>query len=128
VENVWQNGKVVQDTLVNFGNISHWPKEKVRELIYKLSQIMEIELPPALEDIEHQGVLNFGPSLALGLLWDSLGMTETLERSLAKANFSAPIKAMVFNRLIDPQSELATSQWVKGEYIGGLPCTIIIGP
>jgi len=66
VENVWQKGKVVQKTLVNFGNISYWPKEKVRELIYKLSQVMEIELPPSLEDIEHEEILNFGPTLCLG--------------------------------------------------------------
>lgn len=120
VENVWQKGKVVQKTLVNFGNISLWPKEKVRELIYKLSQVMEIELPPSLEDIEHKGVLNFGQPFALGLLWNTLGLSETLQRFLANPNFVAPIKSMVFNRLIEPQSELATSQWIRGEYIEGV--------
>lgn len=121
VENYRKNGKVVQKTLVNFGNISHWPKEKVRELIYKLSQVMEIELPPSLEDIEHKAVLNFGQPFALELLWDTLKLSDTLERLLANPNFVAPIKTMVFNRLIEPQSELATSQWVKGEYIEGVP-------
>lgn len=121
VENYRKNGKVVQKTLVNFGNISHWPKEKVRELIYKLSQVMEIELPPSLEDIEHKGILNFGQPFALELLWDTLKLGDTLERLLANPNFVAPIKTMVFNRLIDPRSELATSQWVKGEYIEDVP-------
>lgn len=120
VENVWQKGKVVQKTLVNFGNIKLWPKEKVRELIYKLSQVMEIELPPPLEDIEHERVLNFGQPFALGLLWNTLGLSETLERFFANPNFVAPIKTMVFNRLIEPQSELATSQWARGEYIEGV--------
>ncbi|MBW2040341.1 MAG: IS1634 family transposase, partial [Deltaproteobacteria bacterium] len=121
VENLWQDGKVVQKTLVNFGNINHWPKERVRDLIYKLSQVMEIELPPSLEDIEHRGVLNFGQPFAFGVLWDHLGLSETLEGLVANPSFVAPIKTMVFNRLIDPQSELATSQWVKGEYIEGIP-------
>jgi transposase len=121
VENYRQKGKVVQKTLVNFGNINNWPQEKVRELIYKLSQVMEIELPPSLEDIEHRGVLNFGQPLALGLLWDALALGETLTRLLATSHFVAPIKTMVFNRLIDPHSELATSQWVKGQYIEGVP-------
>ena len=120
VENYRQKGKVVQKTLVNFGNINHWPQEKVRELIYKLSQVMDIELPPSLEDIEHKGVLNFGQPFVLGLLWDALALGETLERLLATSHFVAPIKTMVFNRLIDPHSELATSQWVKGQYIEGV--------
>jgi len=121
VENVWQNGKVVQKTLVNFGNISHWPKERVRDLIYKLSQAMEIDSPPSLEDIEHKGVLNFGQTFALGLLWDTLNIGGTLERLLATPSFVSPIKTMVFNRLIEPSSELATFQWVKGEYLEGIP-------
>ncbi len=117
VENYRKKGKVIQRTLVNFGNISHWPKEKVRDLIFKLSQVMEIELPASLEDLEHKEILNFGQPFALGLLWDKLKMTETLKGLLANPTFSAPIKTMVFNRLIHPQSELSTSQWVKGEYI-----------
>lgn len=82
---------------------------------------MELELPPSLEDIEHKGALNFGQLFALGLLWDTLGLSETLESSLGNPDFVAPIKTMVFNRLIDPQSELATSQWVKGQYIESVP-------
>ena len=31
---------------------------------------------------------------------------------------------MVFNRLIDPHSELATSQWVRGQYIEGVEGSI----
>lgn len=124
VENYRQKGKVVQKTLVNFGNINNWPQEKVRELIYKLSQVMDIELPPSLEEIEHRGVLNFGQPFALGLLWDALALGETLTRLLATSHFVAPIKTMVFNRLIDPHSELATSQWVKGQYIEGVEGSI----
>ena len=121
VENHRKHGKVVQRTLVNFGNISHWPKDKVRELIVKLSQIMEIEPPASLEDLEHEGILNFGQPFALELLWDKLKMAETLERLIANYSFVAPIKTMVFNRLIHPHSELSTSQCIKGEYIEGIP-------
>jgi hypothetical protein len=97
VENYRPKGNVVQKTLVNFGNISHWPQEKVRELIFKLPQVMDIELPPSLENIEHRGVLNFGQPLALDLLWDGKALGETLERLLAISPFAAPIKATVFN-------------------------------
>jgi transposase len=121
VENYREKGKVVQKTLVNFGNINHWPQEKVKELLSQLSRSMQIELPPSLEDIEHRGVLNFGQPFALGLLWDALALGETLERLLATSHFVAPIKTMVFNRLIDPHSELATSQWIRGQYIEGVP-------
>jgi len=121
VENYREKGKVVQKTLVNFGNINNWPQEKVKELLSQLSRAMQIELPPSLEDIEHKGVINFGQPFALGLLWDALALGETLERLLATSHFVAPIKTMVFNRLIDPHSELATSQWAKGQYVEGVP-------
>ena len=114
-------GKVVQETLVNFGNISHWPKQRVKELIQKLSRFIELETPGSLEDMELKGVLNFGQAFALGLLWDSLQMTQAMERVLATPSFVAPIKAMVFNRLIQPHSELSTCQWVRGEHIEGIP-------
>lgn len=121
VENRRKKGKVVQETLVNFGNISHWPKQRVRELIMKMSRFIEMETPVSLEGLEHKGVLNFGQPFALGLLWDSLEMTRRFEALLATPAFVAPIKAMVFNRLIQPHSELSTSQWVKGQYIEGVP-------
>lgn len=92
---MWQKGKVVQKTLVNFGNINLWPQQKVRELIYKLAQIMEIESTPSLEDMEHEGVLNFGQPFALGLLWDTLGLSQTLQSLVCNPNFVVPIKAMV---------------------------------
>lgn len=120
VENVRVKGKVVQKSLVNFGNISNWPKEKVRDLIFKLSKAMEIEIAASLEDLEHKELLNFGQPFALGLIWDSLGMSEVLERLYSTPCFVGAIKAMVFNRLIDPGSELSTSKWVKGEYIEGI--------
>jgi hypothetical protein len=87
---------VVQKTLVIFSNISHWPKEKVRELRHKLSQVMEIELPPPLANIEHERILNFGQPFALGLLWDSLKLEETLKRLLINPSFVVPIKIMLF--------------------------------
>lgn len=120
VENVRVKGKVVQKTLANFGNISHWPKEKVMELICKLSKVMEIESFPSLEELQHKEILNFGQPFALNILWDSLNMTDTLKGLLSNPSFVAPIKTMVFNRLIEPKSELATSQWVKGQYIEGV--------
>lgn len=119
VENSRHNGKVIQKTLVNFGNISNWPKEKVRELIDKLSQAVELEAPLSLEDIEHRCVLNFGQPFVMGLIWEELKLEETLQRLLPNPCFVWPIKTMVYNRLIEPHSELATHQWVKGQYIEG---------
>jgi len=66
------------------------------------------------------------PPFALGLLWDRLKLGESLERLLSNSSFVAPIKAMVFNRLIAPGSDLATSQWVKGQYIGGISEGILL--
>ena len=51
VESVRKKGKVVQKTLLNFGNVEQWPNERLKELIWKLDQFCDLHLGPDEEDI-----------------------------------------------------------------------------
>jgi hypothetical protein len=42
VESGRAHGKVIQRTLLNFGNIENWPKEKVDEFIAKLTRFFDL--------------------------------------------------------------------------------------
>jgi len=70
VENHRLKGKIVQRTLVNFGNISFWSKDRVKELIIKLAQITDVERPGFFEDVNPEGVLEFGPHYLINHFWE----------------------------------------------------------
>ncbi len=124
VENKRIKGKVVQHTLVNFGNITFWPPKKVKELIKKLAQITDVERPGFLEDVNPKDALEFGPHLLINHFWERLGLSGILQQKIngKKVSFHVirAIKTMVFNRLIDPKSKLQVHEWAKNQFI---PCS-----
>lgn len=128
VENHRKRGKVVQNVLVNFGNITNWPEKKVKDLIEKLSLFFEIEKPPFFEDVNPHKSLNFGEVLALDAVWRRLDLSRLIDSLLAdkKVEFqvSQPVKAMVFNRLIKPKSKRGVVSWLKDQYIPGIDTEI----
>ena len=52
VENIWKKGKTQQRTLVNFGNISYWPAEKVQWLIGQLEEIFDLPRSVRAQDVQ----------------------------------------------------------------------------
>lgn len=128
VENRRRDGKVVQKVLINFGNITNWPEEKVKALIEKLSLFFEIEKPPFFEDVEPYQSLNHGEALALDAVWRRLNLSQLIDSLLAdkKVEFqvSQPVKAMVFNRLIEPRSKRGVVSWLKGQCIPDIDAEI----
>jgi len=129
VENHRQRGKVVQKILVNFGNVTNWPEEKVKALIEKLSLFFEIEKPPFFEDVEPYQSLNYGEALALDAVWRRLNLSQLIDSLLAdkKVEFqvSQPVKVMVFNRLIEPRSKRGVLSWMKQQCIPGIDTEIL---
>ena len=121
VENHRLKGKIVQRTLVNFGNITFWPKDKVKALIIKLSQITDVERPGFFEDVNPEGVLEFGPHYLINHFWEKLDLSHVLQQQTngKKVSFDVlmAIKTMVFNRLINPKSKLQVNEWAKNQFI-----------
>jgi len=68
-----------------------------------------------------QEAREFGAGYALDALWNQLGIPETLREHGKRHDYEidivAPVKAMVFNRLLDPHSKLGVCDWVKTQAI-----------
>lgn len=121
VENYRLRGKILQRTLVNFGNITSWPREKVKELIIKMSQITNVERPGFFEDVNPESVLEFGPHYLINHFWEKLDLSNLLQHQIngKKVSFDVimAIKTMVFNRLINPKSKYQVNEWAKDQFI-----------
>ncbi|NLL89373.1 MAG: IS1634 family transposase, partial [Firmicutes bacterium] len=90
----------------------------------------------SLASLPHQGRANapfefvgsrqLGGTWLLDGMWDRLGIRKTLEKLLAKRNYSMPVERMLFamvaNRALNPSSKLYMEHWVKEEaFIPELP-------
>lgn len=121
VENQRVKGKVVQRTLVNFGNITFWSPNKVKELIFKFSQATNVERPGFFEDVNPKIALEFGPHYLIDHFWKKLDLSHILRQEIDGKNVSfdviMAIKTMVFNRLINPKSKLQVHKWAKNHFI-----------
>jgi len=121
VETTRYKGKIVQKTLLNFGNIDKWSQEKLTELVFQLNQFCTLELGPKVEDIDVHDAFDFGACFALDSIWKELKISDSIRHHLKNHNCDIDIvpcvKAMVFNRLLEPSSKLRVFEWVKTQAI-----------
>jgi len=108
VENTWQDGRTVQRTLVNLGNVETWPNDKLEQLVGLLTGFLEIDMV-ALASVRFSECRMLGPYLALSRLWERLGLDEILDDALAPRKVDpraiSCAKAMVLSRLVEPRSK-----------------------
>ena len=120
VESIREHGKTKQKTLVNLGNVAHWPSEKLQKLITILASFIDMPLGAVtsspLEEVEISARKILGPYLPLAELWNQLGLDAIISAALPAnqqdPRFVACIKALVFTQLISPQSKLSTAEYV----------------
>jgi len=121
VDSIRVKGKPVQKTLLNFGNIEGWPAEKIVAFIDRLTRFYGLSSPAGSLDIDFEQALEFGAGYALDALWNQLGLSEALrahgKRHAYEIDIVPPVKAMVFNRLLEPHSKLGVSEWVTTQAI-----------
>jgi hypothetical protein len=117
VESTRRDGKVVQKCLLNLGSVNAWPEGKLEEAVRLIERFLGLERT-ALRDVQMSDCRRLGPFLALAALWEQLGLGGIIERALLEdgARVEIPVaayaRAMVFNRLVDPCSKRAVSEWV----------------
>ncbi len=113
VENTWEGGRTQQKTLVNFGNVGGWPKEKLEEVVNLLTTFLASDMV-LFDRITLDRCRQLGPYLPLSALWDRVGLDEIIERSLASRKADDRVtqctKAMVLTRLVRPSSKKALSE------------------
>jgi transposase len=118
VENVWRDGRTVQRTVVNLGNVAHWPEGKLRKAVCLLSRFLAVELC-SLDDVRFCDCRQLGPYLPLARLWQDLRLEAALAQALAHRPIDLPVdayaQAMVFNRLVEPRSKKAVWEAMERE-------------
>jgi len=121
VETTRYKGKIVQKTLLNFGNIEQWSEDKLTELVFRINEFCNLKLGPKAEDFDIHDTFDFGACFAIDSIWKQLNMSNTIRNHMKEHNCDIdivpPVKAMVFNRLLEPSSKLRVSEWVKTQAI-----------
>ncbi len=83
---------------------------------------------PAKLEITHAPTRTFGDVFALHELWKDLGFDRALGRALRsgkrKLDVEALVRAMVFNRLCEPESKLGCLRWLETVAMPAMPETV----
>lgn len=131
VENYRRDGKVRQKVLLTVGREDQLPPGRVDEIVGALKDWTERAV--VLESVEELSLASgrsFGGVHVLERLWDELALDRILARLLKRraytSDVTAAIRAMVFNRCLDPHSKLGTLEWAQGD--AWLPDTEGMGP
>lgn len=119
--------------LFNFGRKDQLDVEGLERFADSIFRFLDSE---SLASLPHQGRANapfefvgsrqLGGTWLLDGMWDRLGIRKTLEKLLAKRDYSMPVERMLFamvaNRALNPSSKLYMEHWVKEEaFIPELP-------
>ena len=75
-----QKDKVIQEILVNFGNVNNWPPEKLQKLSDDLALLSGLAEKGGLteDDVDPQSCSNYGPFLLAECIWRRLALSGLL--------------------------------------------------
>lgn len=124
VENYRDAGKTRQRTVLNMGNITEWSEARIRTVIRLLQCAVGDDVGAEAKDIRVVSSVSYGPGLALGKLWRSIGMPDIIAKSLSRRHpdfdVAAVIEAMAVNRLVEPKSKLGACEWISRSFCEGV--------
>jgi hypothetical protein len=117
-------GQVRVRVIANLGRLDKLAPEKLDPLINGLNRAVGRAENTASEVIQEPGLAH-GNVFALHALWRELGFHKALSRALrsARREFDAEalIRAMVFNRLCEPDSKLGCLRWLETVAMPAMP-------
>ncbi len=120
-------GKPRQRVIANLGRIDGMKEGHLDALIRGLSRAAGRD-EPGKPTITYQPALSFGDVFALHELWKDLGFDRALGRALRsgkrKLDVEALVRAMVFNRLCEPDSKLGCLRWLDTVAMPAMPETV----
>jgi hypothetical protein len=123
VEAYRDNGRVQKRVLAHLGNLDTLDPAALVRLGERFAGFGGRTLPPA-KTLEALQARRYGETLAGSHLWDELRLTEYL---LAQApsgrrsfHFPLAVLVMVLNRLMDPRSKLAVTEWQRKIFLPGM--------
>ncbi|AXQ93983.1 IS1634 family transposase (plasmid) [Cereibacter azotoformans] len=120
-------GKPRSRVIANLGRIDDRPDGHLDSLIRGLCKVTGRDAPEALR-IEQEPGRAFGDVFALHELWKDLGFDRALARALRSGkrqlDVEALVRAMVFNRLCEPDSKLGCLRWLETVAMPAMPETV----
>ncbi len=121
-------GKPRQKIVANLGRLDQLTPEHLDPLINGLERALGRSRAPATE-VQYESSRAFGDLFVLSELWNEMGFGKALQRPLrsSRRQFDAEwlIRAMVFNRLCDPESKLGVLRWLETVAMPGMPESIV---
>lgn len=118
------DGKPRQRTVATLGRLDQMDRS-LETMLQGLMRATGRVAPEKVSDaIEFESSRAFGDVWALNCLWSELGfdrLGKLVDRESRTVENVPLIKAMVFNRLCDPESKLGLLQWLKTVVIPGVP-------
>ena len=122
-----ERGKPRQRVIANLGRLDRLTDKDLEPLIGGLQRALG-RVPDSGAEIRFESARPFGDLYALHQLWAELGLGEVLRRALraSRRGFDAEalVRAMVFNRLCDPQSKLGVLRWLETVAMPEMPASL----
>lgn len=120
VENQRVNGRVQQKVLLHLGRLEDVDPAQVDGLVGALAgYTQQAQVLRHIEDLHLHQARNWGDLWVLTQLWEEVGFPRIFARLLERRRYAIDIeralRAMAFNRCLDPCSKLATYEWVRQE-------------
>jgi hypothetical protein len=120
-------GKVRHRVVANLGRIDDLTPQKLDPLISGLNRVLGRAENTASE-VSAESARAYGDVFALHELWKELGFDRALGRALRsgkrKLDVEALVRAMVFNRLCEPESKLGCLRWLDTVAMPAIPETV----
>ncbi|MFQ5574248.1 MAG: IS1634 family transposase, partial [Terriglobia bacterium] len=122
-----ERSKPRQRVIANLGRLDRLTDRDLEPLIGGLQRALG-RVPDSGAEIRFESARPFGDLYALHQLWAELGLGEALRRALrsSRRGFDAEalVRAMVFNRLCDPQSKLGVLRWLETVAMPQMPASL----
>ena len=118
------NGEPRQRVVANLGRLDQLRPKDLDPLICGLQRALG-RVPTPVPDVEFIGAKALGDVYALHALWQELGLEVAVARALRSSyrrfDALAMVRAMVFNRLCEPDSKLGVLRWLDTVALPGHP-------
>ena len=122
-----ESGATRQRVIANFGRLDKLEPKHLDPLINGLNRALGRSTNPA-SPVQYDSARAYGDVYALHQLWTELGFGDAIKRAFrsSRREFDAEalVRAMVFNRLCDPDSKLGVLRWLETVAAPGMPETI----
>lgn len=132
-------GRAYLQLVEAFRNAAGAPRQRVVANLGRLDQLTDKDLDPLIHGLERalgrtrppvphvvfESSRAFGDLFALHSLWSDLGLSQALSKALRPSrrvfDAEALVRAMVFNRLCEPESKLGVLRWLDTVAMPDMP-------